>query len=277
MQSLFKFFYRYRSLSVFLILEIFCAWLVVSFNTYQGSSFFNSSNVFTGAVLQTTDNIKYYFKLRTVNQDLAEENTQLRKQLQEMRQRNILADEKVSDTARIYQYSYITAKVINNSTNKLSNYFTLDIGTEDGLQPGMGVLSTKGGVAGRVKACSGHYSTVLSILNEKWPLSAKITRGNVDGIVEWKGVDPTEADLTHVGKHHKVFEGDTIVTSGYSSIFPYGIVIGTIKSVVDDGKKYIIKVKLSTDYTAMSYVYVVKNKMKPERDSLEIEIKSIQE
>jgi rod shape-determining protein MreC len=276
MESLFKFFYRYRALTLFLVLEIFCGWMVVSFNTYQGSSFFNSSNVFTGAVLQTTDNIKYYFKLRSINLDLAEENKELHRQLQESRQRNILLDEKTPDTARIYQYSFVTAKVINNSTNKLSNYFTLDKGTEDGVQPGMGVLSTTGGVAGRVKACSDHYSTVLSILNEKWPLSAKIKRGNVDGIVEWKGGNATEAELTHVGKHHKVFEGDTVVTSGYSSIFPYGIVIGRIKSVVDDGEKYIIKVNLATDYTAMSYVYVVKNKMKAERDSLETDINSIQ-
>lgn len=277
MESLFKFFYRYRALTLFLVLEIFCGWMVVSFNTYQGSSFFNSSNVFTGSVLRVTDNIKYYFKLRTINKDLAEENTQLRRQLQEARQRVTLADERTSDTAKIYQYSFVTAKVINNSTNKLSNYFTLDKGTDDGVQPGMGVLSTSGGVAGRVKACSKHYSTVLSILNEKWPLSAKIKRGNVDGIVEWKGGDATEAELTHVGKHHKVFEGDTVVTSGYSSIFPYGIMIGRIKSVVDDGEKYNIKVSLATDYTAMSYIYVVTNKMKAERDSLETDIKSIQE
>ncbi len=277
MESLFQFFYRYRALTLFLVLEIFCGWMVVSFNTYQGSSFFNSSNVFTGSVLQTTDNIKYYFKLRTINRDLAEDNKELRRQLQQANQKNILAEEKTPDTARIYQFSYVTAKVINNSTNKLSNYFTLDKGSEDGIQPGMGVLSTNGGVAGRVKACSKHYSTVLSILNEKWPLSAKIKRGNVDGIVEWKGGDPTEAELTHVGKHHKVFEGDTIVTSGYSSIFPYGIMIGRIKTVVDDGEKYIIKVSLATDYTAMSYIYVVKNKMKEERDSLETTIKSVQE
>lgn len=277
MESLFKFFYRYRALTLFLVLEIFCGWMVVSFNTYQGSSFFNSSNVFTGSVLKVTDNIKYYFKLRTINKDLAEENTQLRRQLQEARQRVTLADEKTSDTAKIYQYSFVTAKVINNSTNKLSNYFTLDKGTEDGVRPGMGVLSTTGGVAGRVKACSRHYSTVLSILNEKWPLSAKIKRGNVDGIVEWKGGNATEAELTHVGKHHKVFEGDTVVTSGYSSIFPYGIMIGRIKSVVDDGEKYNIKVSLATDYTAMSYIYVVTNKMKAERDSLETDINSIQE
>ncbi len=277
MQSLFQFFYRHRALILFLVLEVFCGWMVVNFNTYQGSSFFNSSNVFTGAVLQTTDNIKYYFKLRSINGDLAEENNQLRRQLQEARQKTILLDEKVADTARIYQYTYVTAKVINNSTNKLSNYFTIDKGTEDGIQPGMGVLSTNGGVAGRVKACSGHYSTVLSILNEKWPLSAKIKRGNVDGIVEWKGGDATEAELTHVGKHHKVFEGDTVVTSGYSSIFPFGVMIGKIKSVVDDGEKYIIKVTLSTDYTAMSYVYAVNNKMKTERDSLEIQVNSIRE
>ena len=243
--------------------------MVVRFNSYQSSSFFNSSNVFTGAVLQMNDNVKYYFRLRSVNNALAEENTKLRQQLQKEKQQKLLYEERTIDTARIYQYSYITAKVINNSTNKLSNYFTLDKGTEDGIKLGMGVISTNGGVAGRVKDCSGHYSTVLSILNERWLLDAQITRGNVAGYLEWKGGDATEADLINVGKHHKVFEGDTVVTTGSSDNFPYGIMIGTIKKVEDDGKKYNIRVKLSTDFTAMSYVYVVNNKLQGEAKALE--------
>ncbi len=269
MQSLFEFFYRFRSLILFLVLEIFCGWMVVRFNTYQSSSFFNSSNVLTGAVLQTKDNVNYYFKLRSVNNDLAEENTRLRQQLQQASQRKLLSDEKVADTARIYQYSYVTAKVVSNSTNKLSNYFTLDKGTQDGIKPGMGVVSTKGGVAGRVKNCSSHYSTVLSILNDKNTIDARVTRGNVAGYIEWKGGNPIEAELINVAKHHKIFEGDTIVTSGSSGNFPYGVIIGTIKSIVDDGKKYNIKVKLTTDFTAMSFVYVINNKMEGEKETLE--------
>ncbi len=269
MQSLFEFFYRNRAIAVFLVLELFCGWMVVRFNTYQSASFFNSSNVYTGIMLQAKDNVTYYFKLRTVNKVLAEDNTKLRQQLEQVKQQKLLYEERTVDSARIYQYSYLTAKVVSNSTNKLSNYFTLDKGTEDGIQPGMGVLSTKGGVAGRVKDCSGHYSTVLSILNEKWLLDAKITRGNVSGFIEWKGGNPTEADLINVGKHHKVFEGDTVVTSGSSTNFPYGVVIGTIKTIVDDGKKYNIRVKLATDFTAMSFVYVVNNKLQEEKELLE--------
>lgn len=269
MESLFQFFYRYRAPAVFLLLEIFCGWLVVRFNAYQSASFFNSSNVFTGAVLQMNDDVKYYFKLRSVNNALAEDNMMLRQQLQQIKQQKLLYEERVVDTARVYQYSYVTAKVVNNTTNKLSNYFTIDKGTADGIKPGMGVISTKGGVAGRIKDCSGHYSTVLSILNAKWLLDAQITRGNVAGYLEWKGGDPTEADLINVGKHHKVFEGDTIVTTGSSDNFPYGIMIGTIKTVVDDGKKYNIRVKLSSDFTAMSFVYIVNNKSYEERKMLE--------
>ncbi|HWZ22399.1 MAG TPA: rod shape-determining protein MreC [Cytophagaceae bacterium] len=269
MESLFQFFYRYRAPTVFLLLEIFCGWMVVRFNAYQSSSFFNSSNVFTGAVLQMNDDVKYYFRLKSVNNALAEDNMRLRQQLQQAKQHKLLYEERVVDTARIYQYSYVTAKVVNNTTNKLSNYFTIDKGTEDGIEPGMGVISTKGGVAGRIKDCSGHYSTVLSILNAKWLLDAQITRGNVAGYLEWKGGDPTEADLINVGKHHKVFEGDTVVTTGSSDNFPYGIMIGTIKTVVDDGKKYNIRVKLTTDFTAMSFVYVVNNKLHDERKLLE--------
>ncbi len=269
MQSLFEFFYRYRALILFLVLEIFCGWMVVRFNAYQSSAFFNSSNVLTGAILQTKDNVNYYFKLRYVNSALAEENTKLRQELQRAKQQRLLYEERTVDTARIYQYSYYTAKVVSNSTNKLSNFFTIDKGTADGIKTGMGVLSTKGGVAGRVKDCSGHYSTVVSILNYKNPIDARVTRGNVAGFLEWKGGDPTEAELVNIAKHHKIFEGDTIVTSGSSDNFPYGVMIGTIKSIVDDGKKYIIKVNLTTDFTAMSFVYVVNNKLEEEKVKLE--------
>jgi rod shape-determining protein MreC len=270
MQRLFEFFYRYRVVALFLILEIFCGWMIVKFNMYQGSAFFNSSNIVTGTVLKATDNVKYYFKLNTINRDLAEDNKRLRQQLQYTQHLLEVSDQQVLDTLFDYPYDYYSAKVINNSTNKLANYFTIDKGTEDGIEPGMGVLSTNGAVAGRVKACSKHFSTVLSILNDKWQVSAKIARGNIDGIVDWKGGDPTEAEMAHVGKHHKILEGDTVVTSGYSDIFPAGVMIGTVKNVVDDGKKYIIKLKLHTDYTAMSFIYVVSNKLRIERDSLEV-------
>jgi rod shape-determining protein MreC len=278
MQSLFEFFYRYRALILFLVLEIFCGWMVVRFNTYQSSAFFNSSNVLTGAMLQTKDNISYYFKLRVVNNALAEENTKLREQLQQAKQQRLLYDERKVDTARIYQYSYITAKVINNSTNKASNFFTLDKGTKDGIKPGMGVLSVNGGMAGKVKNCSNHYSTVVSMLNEKNQFDARVTRGDVAGIIEWKwrvgGVDPTEVELVDVAKHHKIFEGDSVVTSGSSDNLPYGVLIGTIKSIVDDGKKYNIKVKLTTDFTALSFVYVINNKLEEEKKLLEESLKN---
>jgi len=277
MQSLLEFLYRYRAIALFFVLEIFCGWMIVNYNSYQGSAFFNSSNIITGSILKTTDNIKYYFNLRSTNLALAEENDKLRTKLLRFEQGASYDSKGVKDSLLLNQFSFVTAKVINNSTVKSSNYFTIDKGTNDGLAPGMGILSVNGGVAGRIKACSNHYSTAISVLNEKWALSAKITRENADGVVEWKSGSPTEADLIHVGKHHKIFEGDTVVTSGFSSVFPYGVVIGTIKSVVDDGSKYIIKVKLASDYTSMSYVSVINNKLRTERDSLETLVNAVQE
>ena len=277
MQSLFEFFYRNRALALFVLLEVFSGWMIVRFNSYQGSAFFNSSNVLTGSVLQTTDNVKSYFNLRSVNKTLSEENASLRGRLASMEYLRNASKEIKQDSQLLNQFTFISAKVINNSVNKGSNFFTLDKGADDGLKPGMGILSANGGVSGRIKECSEHYSTAISVLNDKWALSAKVTRSNADGVLEWKGGNPREAELIHVGKHHKVFEGDTIVTSGYSSVFPYGLIIGRVKSVVDDGSKYIIKVTLRTDYTAMSYVSVISNHLKEERDSLELNAKLPQE
>ena len=283
MQKLFEFFYRYRILILFLLLEVFSFWLIVNNNTYQTASFFNSSNSFTGTVIKVQNNIESYFGLRSVNRELAEENRKLREILtKEQQKRRLYKEENLIkiDTVKWNQFKYIAAEVINNSsatsTNRTSNYFTIDKGTNQGIVPGMGVLSV-GGVAGKVKSCSGNFSTVTSMLHERWSLSSKIKRDNIDGITKWLGGDVTEADLQYVGKHHKVYVGDTIITSGYNSIFPQGVIIGTVKSVVDDGKKYIIKVKLATDYSAMSYVYVVENKLQVEKDSLESETKMNQE
>jgi rod shape-determining protein MreC len=248
--------------------------MIVSFNVYQTSSYFNSSNYLAGQINSAQSSVVDYFRLGTINQQLAEENKQLRQLLTREQQRQSLLSEIKLDSSRLTQYNYVSAKVINNSINKFSsNYFTIDRGSNHGIKPGMGVLSIGGGVAGKVRSCTGNFALVGSLLNEG-DFPAKIKRGNIDGIMKWDGPDPTEADLLHIGKHHKVYVGDTIITpGGYNTSFPEGMMIGKIKSVVDDGKKYIIKVRLTTDFTAMSYVYAVEDQLRNERDTLESKMK----
>jgi rod shape-determining protein MreC len=271
MQKLFYFFYRYRAFLFFILLEIVCFTLIINNNSYQGSSFFNSSNYYSGELLQFTSNISGYFNLKSVNEELAKENAVLHHQLNIEKNKKSLYIPSNSDYLRIHQFKFYSAKVINSSTSRFANYLTLNKGTADSIKPNMGVISSKG-IVGRVSSCSEHFSTVISLLHDRWQISAKIKRGNIDGFIKWDGKNPRNAELLHVGRHHKLKINDTVVTSGYSAYFPEGITIGTIQSYeVDQGQpSYKITVELSTDFSKLSYVYLIENNLKIEKDSLEL-------
>lgn len=242
-------------------------------NVYQSSAFFNSSNVLAGKLLYSANSVKEYFFLRDENIKLADENARLKELLSIEKMKRSQAIDTASDFLKIHQYQFIPAKVINNSTARSSNYLTLDKGAINGVKPGMGVISPQG-VVGKVKSVSRNFSTVVSLLHERWSVSSKVKNGNVDAVTRWDGQNPFEAELLYVGLHHKINPGDTVITSGYNTLFPEGVVVGKIKEVeIDQGKPfYKIRVDLATDFTALSYVYVIDNKLREERDSLETNI-----
>src|SRR5690606_8326650 len=162
--------------------------------------------------------------------------------------------------------------VINNSIRRTNNYLTLAAGTLDGIRPGMGVISPNGAV-GRVKTVSKHYATVTSLLHSQMLISAKMKKDNTFGTIKWTGGDYRTALLDYIPLHIKPQVGDTIVTSGYNTVFPEGILIGTISEVERELDKsfYTIRVELSVDFAQLSFVYVVENPRRPEQDSLETE------
>jgi len=270
MQKLFQFLYRYRTFIVFVLLQIVSFSFVVRSNSYQSAVYFNSANRISGRILLGIDNVYSYFRLQSINEQLAKENAQLR---QILTIKNNIQDLSIPDRStylHINAFKFRSARVINNSTNRFNNYLTLDKGYEDSIRPGMGVISPLG-VVGKVNACSNHFSTVISLLHGKWSVSALIQRGNIDGSVKWDGKNPRYAEMLNVGRHHNLKVNDTIVTSGYNSVYPKGIFIGLVKEIKNDqGKPYFkIKVLLSTDFSKLSYVYIIENFLSVERDSLE--------
>ncbi|WMJ71695.1 rod shape-determining protein MreC [Cytophagaceae bacterium ABcell3] len=271
MHSLFQFFYRHRSFLFFLALETFCLWLIVKHNGYQGASFFNTSNYYAGQVLSARNNVAGYFKLTDVNRNMAYENAQLRELLIRYQQSEQNTSLDTVDFLRENQFSFIPAKVINNSVARANNFITLNKGAKDGIKPDMGVIAA-GGVVGRVKAVSNNFSTVVSLLNSGMKVASKIKGKNIDCTVEWDGADPAVANLLYVVRHHKISVGDTIVTSEYNAIYPAGVMIGTIEDFkLDQGRSdYDIRVRLSVDFTKLSYVYAIDNSLRQERDSLEL-------
>lgn len=278
MRNLFAFIYRFRAFLIFVMLEALCVFLIVRFNTYQGAAFFNSSNTYVGRVLEFQSGVTDYFRLAAINNTLAQENATLREELlaYTLDAQADSADQldtvmfASSDTLRRKPYILHAGRVIGNSVRRTNNYLTLSIGTKDGVQPGMGVLSAHGAV-GRVKTVSPNYCTVTSILHSQLLVSAKIKKDNTFGTVKWTGGDYRTALLDYVPLHVKPAIGDTILTSGYNTVFPEGVMIGTISQVEQEPDKsfYTIYLTLAVDFAQLSYVYVVEDPFKEEREQLE--------
>ncbi|MBI2279712.1 MAG: rod shape-determining protein MreC [Bacteroidetes bacterium] len=272
MRNLVRFLTKNSFIFLFLLLEIFAFWMLIANNSYQNSKFFNSSNFFVGNFYSTTRNIKDYFNLKQVNKELAEQNAKLQSN-------NISSFVKVygrtyqiNDTSYHQTYIYSTAKVVNNSTNKRQNYITIDKGDLNGIEAEMGVISANG-VVGIVKNVSKNFSSVMSVLHDKNKLSAKIKKSGYYGSLVWEGNNYREAQLKDIPNHVKLVVGDTVVTTGYSSIFPENILIGTVSAfdLPEGNNFYNITITFAVDFKNLSHIYVVRSLQKNERELLEQE------
>jgi len=165
----------------------------------------------------------------------------------------------------------VAARVINNSLREVDNYLTLNVGSADGVQPDRGVISA-GGVVGKVQAVSQHYARVTSVLHSKLQIAAQLKRDGTICSVRWpEGMDFAHALVDQVQRQTRVLRGDTIVTSGYNAVFPAGVFIGTVESVMTEPNKdfLTVKLRLGVDFSRLTYVYVVPVPPSIERDSLE--------
>lgn len=271
MQSLFFLIKQYRVFLVFFILEVTSLWLVVRNNVYQNATFFNSSNIYTGTLLSWKSGVTSYFLLGKENKRLAQENANLHLQLSQYKQKTGPENlQNIKDTAIVNKYTYTVAKVVNNSTHKANNYITINKGKLDGIKPGMGVVSSLG-IVGKVRACSNHFSTIVSLLHTEMTVSAKLQRNDELGTIQWDGKVPRYVKLLDIPNYLKVKRGDTVVTSGYNSIYPSFSHVGVIKNVKRKGHEtfYDIDVEVSTQFNSLNYVYVVQNKLQQEQDSIE--------
>lgn len=271
MQRLFLFLYRYRAFLIFLALEVFCSWLIVENNTYQGAKYFNTSNRVAAGIIQISDNVTDYFNLTEVNKELSQENAALKTRLRELNQSMFDPDvEIIRDLEIVNMYEYMPAKVINNSTRRFNNYITINKGSQDGVESDMGVIDNNG-VVGKVQTVSSNFSVITSILHSDVLVSSKIKRTGDLCTTKWGGKDPYTAQLLYIPLHVNLQNGDTIVTSGYNAIFPEGIPIGTIQSfdAAEDDLFYDVTIDLASNLNRLSYIYIIKNELKVEQDSIE--------
>ena len=271
MERLILFVYQNRAFFTFLLLEFFCAWLIVENNAYQGTKFFNSSNGVVAGVNNFSQSIRDYFQLNEVNRLLAEENASLKETLEKEKLHVYpIGIQTLSDSSRGKHYEFVSAKVVNNHVDFVKNFITIDKGKDSGIEPGMAVISPLG-VVGKVKLVSSHYAVVTSILHIDVMVSAVLKRTEHFGTVQWDGLDPDLVEFKYIPRHVNPVVGDTVITSGFNAVFPQGIMIGVVDKVKlnDEALFYDLKVKLSQDFRKLSYVNVVKNYWRPELDSLE--------
>ncbi|TAL58792.1 MAG: rod shape-determining protein MreC [Bacteroidetes bacterium] len=270
MRNLILFLTRNYYLLLFLSLETFAIFLVVRNNHFQRSHFLNSSNAISGNIYETYSDITDYFSLKETNKKLADENVLLRNQLRQSYSPKSGLQVTVKDSALKQSYIYLTAKVVNNSTNRRNNYLTLNAGSNQGVKNEMAVISSEG-IVGIVRDVSGNFCSVMSVLHESMRVPVTIQKFGENSILTWNGEDEWHAKMDRVPSHLHLKKGDVIVTSSYSSIFPEGIMVGTIENFkkIAGNTFYNVTVKLSTNFNRLSYVNVVNNLKKEEQTGLE--------
>ena len=225
MRSLLDYLVKYSYVFLFILLEILSLVLLFGFNDRQKLAFVTSANSVSGSIYELFSNVDVYFNLRRENTLLVEENARLRSMLYE------LTDSQTVDSARnMSRDGVIAARVIDNSVRKDDNYMTVNKGSNDGVGKGMGVYNSTG-VIGVIMASGKSYSVVMPILNGNTSISSKIKGTDNFGFLEWSGGDPYTAQLKDVPYHSNVEVGDTVVTTGFSSVFPENITIGTVADV----------------------------------------------
>ena len=260
MRNLLNFLIKYNYWFLFLLLEVTSFVLLFRFNHYQQSVYFTSANGVAGKVYEISGGISSYFHLKSVNEDLLDRNMWLEQRvafLEKSLQERGLGSVKLYSVARLApaDYRIYKANVIKNSLNKADNYITLDRGSADSIRPEMGVVDANG-VVGIVYKTSPRYSLVIPLLNSKSSISCKIVGSDYFGYLKW------EFNL-----------GDTVVTSGYSTVFPEGVMVGTVDDMSDshDGLSYLLKIKLATDFGKVSNVRVISRSGQEEQNILEKE------
>ncbi len=256
MQNLLKILLRYSNFLVFIALEI-AAFLLLSYNNaFPRSSIFSTANQVVAWQHEQLSEMRSYFALRQMNEQLAAENAELR---------NALA----SHTPEV-EINYRPAKVVQMTTNRLHNYLTINRGWTDSIQRGQGVRNEEG-VVGIVRTVGRNYSIVLPLINTHTNLSCRFLKNDYIGTLQWDGKDSRFALLTDVASHMVVNPGDTIITSGLSPVFPEGIPVGIVESsTLEEGESYYtIQVRLYTNFKRLKYVEVVQNAAQEELEELE--------
>jgi rod shape-determining protein MreC len=273
MRNLLNFLIRFNNLIIFLILEGFAIYLLAAGNSYHNTRVVNEIRGITQGIGEKINKTRNYLNLREINQSLATENVALRNSIERLGRKENPVFFSVTDSVHRQQYSHTQAEVVENSVNRQKNFFTINKGKLQGISTDMAVTAFNG-VAGVVVGCSDNYSVAMSLLNLDFRLSVRIKSNGYFGSLSWDGRDYRYAVLGEIPQHIIVNAGDTIETTGYSAIFPEGLIVGTVRDYEKRGGDfYRITISLMTDFKKLHYVDVIGNLKKSEKVELEKQFK----
>ena len=265
MRNLLDFLVKYSYWFLFFVLEAVSFVLLFQFNSYQGSVWFSSANAVAGKLYETTSAVESYFQLSKINTELTQRNLYLEQRLckLEKEKSDSVADSTMENSLllkSLQPYRLISAQVVNMKWGRKDNLLTIDKGEADGIKKDMGVVCGTG-IVGIVYLTSAHYSIVTPVLNSQSNISCVIQGRGYFGYLHWTGGDISEAYVDDVPRHAHFKLYENVVTSGYSSVFPAGIMVGKILHVYNsaDQMSYRLRVKLSTDFGRLRDVCVVDN------------------
>lgn len=286
MQNLLEFLQKYHHWFLFVLLEVISLIMLFQYNSYHNSVWLSTANTAVGSINEGRAEMESYFSLSKMNEGLTTRNFYLERQLAQMRR---LYKEATGDTAVVRdemqflkQYHLVPAKVVTNELNRPDNLLTINKGSADGIEVGMGVACGQG-VVGITYLVSDHYTVLIPVLNTSSRISCAIRSHNYFGVLRWDGKDAGVAYLEDIPRHARFKRGDWVETNGYSSIFPPGVLVGKIETVYNsaDGLSYRVKVRLSTDFGRLRDVVVINDPSVAERarllqsarDSLKLNVK----
>ena len=266
MYNLLNFLKKYNNILLFLILEVLCIMMLINNLPYQKRKLTKVGNTISGRFFKTKTNFTDYFSLKEENDLIVEHNAFLMSQLYKA---NMDTSVFKNTHSLDIDFNFIPAKVINNSVDNVNNYLLIDKGRKEGIRKNMGVICGKG-VVGKVVNVTEHYASVISMLHPYSVISARFIDNQHIANVTWNNKDYRFGTVNDIPLHLVLEKGDTLVTSGFSNIYPADIMVGTVEEMLESDSKDFntAKIRFSTNFSTLRHVFVIENLHQTEIDSL---------
>ena len=284
MRNIFLFIRRYFNFLIFLVLQVLSIYLIVHYSRYHEAMFDNSANKITGNINERYNKVEYYFQLKRTNDSLVKANEVLYNKLKSNFDLPDSATKTQVDTLHIdslveyRKLTYLHSKVVSNSVTTASNFIVLSGTNVKNFKPGVGIVDVNNAVVGIITEVSGGYAIVMSLLHKDSHISGKLLKGGETGTLNWDGKEPNIVTLTNIPKTAKVAKGDTIISSGLSTTFPRGLIIGRVEQVYAETStnNFRIKFRTAANFFNLEYVYAIINQQQEPVNKLLEKIKKQQ-